>query len=119
MRWESHQAFYERFRTLGLRNEALATCYAMAENVFAVTQGGIGAAVVYEDIDRDSLQMDKIARPAIPDKPAIRMLGAGKAIPETQVAVLDAKGYPLPDRQVGLAGQHELKAAERKVEPHP
>jgi acyl-CoA synthetase (AMP-forming)/AMP-acid ligase II len=41
MRWESHQAFYERFKGFGLRYEALTTCYAMAENVFAVTQGGI------------------------------------------------------------------------------
>ena len=28
MRWESHQAFYERFRTFGLRYETLTTCYA-------------------------------------------------------------------------------------------
>jgi fatty-acyl-CoA synthase len=101
MRWESHQAFYERFRTLGLRYEALTTCYAMAENVFAVTQGGIDTPVVYEDVNRDSLQMDKLALPAVPDKPVVRMLGAGKSIPDTQVAVLDAKGHPLRDRHVG------------------
>jgi fatty-acyl-CoA synthase len=101
MRWDSHQAFYERFKSLGLRYEALATCYAMAENVFGVTQGGIGTSVVYEDIDRDSLQVEKLARLSTPDKPVVRMLGAGKAIPDTQVAILDAKGNPLPDRHVG------------------
>ncbi|HTX90157.1 MAG TPA: AMP-binding protein [Anaerolineales bacterium] len=101
MRWDSHQAFYERFKTHGLRYETLATCYAMAENVFAVTQGGVGGPVVFEDVDRDSLQTDKVARPAIQDKPSIRMLGAGKAIPDTTVAILDAKGHPLPDRHVG------------------
>ncbi len=101
MRWDSHQAFYERFKSLGLRYEALATCYAMAENVFAVTQGGIDAPVVYEDIDRDSLQVEKIARPAAAETPVVRMLGAGKAIANTRVKVLDAEGKPLPDRQVG------------------
>lgn len=101
MRWESHQAFYERFRTLGLRYEALATCYAMAENTFAVTQGGIEAPVAYEDVDRESLQVDKLALPAAPGQPVVRMLGAGKSIPDTKVAILDAKGRPLPDRHVG------------------
>jgi len=101
MRWDSQNAFSERFRKLGLRPEAMTTCYAMAENVFAVTQGGIDGTVLYEDVDRDSLQIDKVARPAIPDKPTVRMLGAGKPIPNTQVKVLDGKGHTLPDRHVG------------------
>jgi fatty-acyl-CoA synthase len=101
MRWDSHQAFYERFRTLGLRYEALATCYAMAENVFAVTQGGIDEPVVFEDVDRESLQVEKLARLAVSEKPAIRMLGAGKAISNTTVSILDNKGHPLPDRHIG------------------
>jgi fatty-acyl-CoA synthase len=73
----------------------------MAENVFAVTQGGIDGPVVYEDIDRDSLQVEKVARLAVPDKPVIRMLGAGKSIPNTIVGILDSQGHSLPDRQVG------------------
>jgi fatty-acyl-CoA synthase len=101
MRWDSHLAFYERFRALGLKYEALTTCYAMAENVFGVTQGGIDRPVVYEDIDRESLQVDKVARPSEQDRPAVRMLGAGKAIPNTTVSILDSKGHGLPDRQVG------------------
>ncbi len=101
MRWDSHQAFFERFRGLGLRYEALTTCYAMAENVFAVTQGGIGGPVVFEDVDRESLQVEKVARPSIAEKPVIRMLGAGKAIPNTAVSILDSHGHALPDRTVG------------------
>ena len=101
MRWESHQAIYERFRTLGLRYEALNTCYAMAENVFAVTQGGADAPVAYEDVDRDSLQIEKVARPAMDGKPSMRMLGAGKAIANVAIRILDGKGHNLPDRHVG------------------
>ena len=101
MRWESHQAFYERFQNIGLRYEALATCYAMAENVFAVTQGGIEVPVVFEDVDRDGLQVEKVARPAVAGKASVRMLGAGKAIHNVAVRILDNKGHDLPDRVVG------------------
>jgi fatty-acyl-CoA synthase len=101
MRWDSHQAFYKRFRHLGLRYEALTTCYAMAENVFAVTQGGIDAPVSYEDIDRENLQTNQIARVAQPGQSIVRMLGAGKAISNTSIRILDSNGVPLSDRHVG------------------
>ncbi len=101
IRWESHVAFYERFKNYGLRFEALVVGYAMAENVFAATQGGIDAPVVYEDIDRESLQVEKIARPAQDGRVSIRMVGCGKAIPGTRVRVVDEKGRDLPDRHVG------------------
>jgi acyl-CoA synthetase (AMP-forming)/AMP-acid ligase II len=57
--------------------------------------------VVFEDIDRDSLQIEKVARPAVAEEPAIRMLSAGKSIPNTSVTILDNKGHTLPDRHVG------------------
>jgi len=124
VRWESHQVFYERFRDYGLRYEALATCYAMAENVFAVTQGGIDSPLLFEDIDRDSLQIERIARPAISGRPSVRMLGCGKPIANTEVRILDDKGQPLPDRHVGeialrsncmLTGYYNRPDATRKA----
>jgi acyl-CoA synthetase (AMP-forming)/AMP-acid ligase II len=127
MRWESHQAFYERFKSLGLKYEALNTCYAMAENVFAVTQGGVDGPVVYEDVDRDNLQMEKVARPAVDGKAVIRMLGAGKAIANTSVCVMDADGKALPDRHVGevalksdcmLTGYYHRPDATKKAFVH-
>ncbi len=106
MRWESHQAFYERFRSLGLRSETLCTCYAMAENVFAVTQGGVDAPVVYEDIDREALQTTKVAQLALTSQNVVRMLGTGKAIQNTQIRILNTKGHLLPDRHVGEVAIH-------------
>ena len=46
----SHQLFVDRFQPYGLNPQALATCYAMAENVFAVTQGGIDRPVTIDKI---------------------------------------------------------------------
>jgi acyl-CoA synthetase (AMP-forming)/AMP-acid ligase II len=123
MRWESHQTFYERFKTLGLRYETLCTCYAMAENVFAVTQGGVDAPVVYEDIDHEMLQTKKVAQLAQPGHIAVRMMGTGKAIQNTHIRIIDNKGHNLVDRHVGevaiqsdcmLTGYyHRLDATEK------
>src|SRR5688500_3580665 len=52
VRLESHQAFQEKFAPYGLRAEALHTCYAMAENVFAVTQSSLTDRPGVEEIDR-------------------------------------------------------------------
>ncbi len=101
MRWESHQAFYERFKDYGLRYEALTTCYAMAENVFAVTQGGIDAPVVVDEIDREGLQIERVARPGIPDRDVIKMLSAGRPISSVRVRVLNEKSQDVPDRVIG------------------
>ena len=110
-----------------MKYEALTTCYAMAENVFAVTQGGIDGPVVFEDIDRDSLQVEKIAHPAVDSHPIVRMLGAGKAIANTQVRILDGEGKALPDRHVGevalksdcmLTGYYHRPDATKKAFVH-
>ena len=101
VRWESHQAFYERFKNHGLRYEALGTCYAMAENVFAITQGGIDGPVVVDEIDRDGLQIDRVARPPEPGKATIKMLSSGRPIRNVRLRVLDSRGKELPDRTIG------------------
>jgi fatty-acyl-CoA synthase len=102
MRLDSHTKFYERFRGIGLKYEALATCYAMAENVFAVTQGGIDAPVVVDEIDRQAFIEEKIARPVLDDgRPTMKLLSAGKPIRDTEVRILDGERQDCPERQVG------------------
>lgn len=101
MRHESHQAFLDAFRPYGFRDNAIATSYAMAENTFAVTQGGIDESVTIDPVDRESLQVDRIARPASEDKPALIMVSAGKPIPGTQVKVINSEGQSLEDRHIG------------------
>lgn len=102
MRWESHRAFAERFAPYGFRESALATCYAMAENVFAVTQGGIDEPVTVDEIDREALQVERVARPAVGEgRATIKMLSAGRPIPGTEVRVVDSEGRDLPERTVG------------------
>ena len=60
MRHESHQVFLERFAPYGFREQALAASYAMAENVFAVTQGGIDSPIKVDEIDREAFQIERV-----------------------------------------------------------
>jgi fatty-acyl-CoA synthase len=103
----SMQAFAERFVPYGLRPSAMATSYAMAENVFGVTQGGIDGPVTVDVVDVLALQGEKYARPAVEGRQArqpllsVKMLSCGAPIPGTQVRVLSAAGQALGERQVG------------------
>ena len=94
--------FLERFRPYGFREEALATCYAMAENVFAVTQGGIDEKVRIDCISKRAFAEQHIAKPVQGGEEAIYMVSAGKPIPNVEVKVLDQQSrVDLPQRQVG------------------
>jgi fatty-acyl-CoA synthase len=111
MYWNSHNQFLERFREYGFRAEALATCYAMAENVFAVTQGGINEPATVDVIDQKDLLTQQIARPicledqnkteTAREQPIVRMVSAGRPIEGTHVRVINQQGKDLPERQVG------------------
>ena len=101
MHWKSHALFLERFQPYGLRASALATCYAMAENVFAVTQGGIDTLVVIDNIDQAAFLNEQIALPANAGAPALMMLSAGQPVGNSRLRVVDAQGNNLPERQIG------------------
>ncbi len=101
VRWESHQLFLERFVPYGFKSEALAASYAMAENVFAVTQGGIDAPLTVDVIDRQAFESKRRAIPAQAGKPAIKMVSNGLPIPNVQVRIVSDDGKELGERQVG------------------
>jgi fatty-acyl-CoA synthase len=100
MHYQSHRMFLERFRPFGLREEALATCYAMAENVFAVTQGGIDRPVTVDSISRRGLLQERVARPA-EGKESMNMLSCGPPLENAAVKVVDDNRRELPERHLG------------------
>jgi fatty-acyl-CoA synthase len=101
MYYNSFELFARRFAPYGFRREALATSYAMAENVFGVTQGGIDAPVTVDEVDVIALQAERKSVPAREGQPAVKMLSCGPTIPETRVKVVGAEGQELPERNVG------------------
>lgn len=101
MYYTSHQLFLEKFLPYGLQPGALATCYAMAENVFAVTQGGIETPVIVDEISQPAFATEHIARLPQPGEAALKLLSAGRVVEGVQVRVLDEFRQDVPPRQVG------------------
>lgn len=98
--------FIDRFSTLGLRPEALATSYAMAENVFAVTQGGIESQVRIDSVDQEALIKRQVAKPGSDSARVVKMVSAGRAIDNTRIRVIDSRGHDIPERRVGEIAIH-------------
>ena len=101
VRWESHQVFYDKFKEYGLKKNTLQTSYAMAENVFGVTQSDLSKMPVVEDIDREAFMTERIARPASGGRPAMKMLSSGRALSNTRLRVLDEGRKDLPEGVIG------------------
>lgn len=101
VRWESHVAFYERFKDHGLKFEALQTSYAMAENVFGVTQSQFGRIPVVNEIDREAFMVERVAKSPLDDRPSMKMMSSGQPIENVKVKVVGEDGSDLPERVIG------------------
>jgi acyl-CoA synthetase (AMP-forming)/AMP-acid ligase II len=101
VKWDSHQAFYQRFKNYGLRETALNCSYAMAENVFGVTQTPLGTEPLTDEIDRESYINERIAISPVDGKPSLRMMSSGRALHDTRIMILAENGEVLPDRVIG------------------
>jgi fatty-acyl-CoA synthase len=106
----AHAAFLERFGEYGVRREQFTASYAMAENVFAVTQSLPGEYRVLSINRRVFAQEHRIE---IDDKEgALTFVSNGKAVEGTEVIVLDESGRGLPENHVGelaIRGDYRFK----------
>ncbi len=101
VRWESHLAFYERFKDYGMKLETLQTSYAMAENVFGVTQSQLGQLPFVEEIDREAFMTARLAQEPSDGRPAMKMMSSGQPLENVQVKVFDESGNEVPERVIG------------------
>jgi acyl-CoA synthetase (AMP-forming)/AMP-acid ligase II len=100
VRWESHLAFHEKFREFGLRPDALHCSYAMAENVFAVTQSDLAGAPRVETVEREAFISERLLRD-VHDGSGLALMSSGSPLPNVQVKVIGPQGKFLDDRQIG------------------
>ena len=103
VRADSHEKFYQRFRSLGLKREALAACYAMAETTFAVTQTAPGVEARQLVIDREQLARNHIA-PAKSPTSVRRCVSSGAPISGCEIKIFDESGVDLSEDRVGEIG---------------
>lgn len=99
---QSHRLFLERFACCGLREDALASSYALAENTFAATSGGFSRPLQYEFIDSDIFASQARAIPVSPVHPHAKlMVSSGQPLAETCIEIISPDGQILPERCVG------------------
>lgn len=101
VRPESHIAFYERFGDYGLKFEALQTSYAMAENVFGVTQSQLGSVPVVEEIDWEAFTVDRVAKHPLDGHPSMKVMSSGRPLENVRMKVVDENGNGVPERSIG------------------
>ena len=104
VRPESMDAFAGAFSDCGLPPTALQSSYAMAENVFAVTQSGINGANAPSRIwiDSSKYQSERIAVSVDRgSRAAACFVSSGQCLPNNEVRIASENGESLPDGQVG------------------
>ncbi len=94
--------FAQRFAPYGLRANAIAPVYGLAESVVALAFPPPGRAPVIDRIDRDSLATRGLAVPVGPDAAeALELVACGQPIPGHEIRVVDETRRELPERQEG------------------
>jgi fatty-acyl-CoA synthase len=102
VRHDSHTLFLERFGNLGVTPEMLAVSYAMAENVFAVTQTPIGQPAHVDWIDHAALVTEQRAIPTqAGTEGAVAQVSCGTPIAGVEIKTIGANELPLPERSIG------------------
>ncbi len=101
VRWESHRAFFDHFQKYGLNWSALQTSYAMAENVFGVTQSPLGGEPLVVEIDREAFMVERLARTPFDGRPSMKMMSSGRPLENVSIRILDVEGSDLPDYAIG------------------
>jgi len=100
VRYESHEAFYQKFKGFGLRENVLHTSYAMAENVFAVTQSSLAGKPRVERIEREAFMSERVVHESNAEN-AMTVMSSGIPLPNVQIKILDESGKELPERVIG------------------
>lgn len=101
VRFESHRAFYEFFKKYGLKWEALQTSYAMAENVFGVTQSPLGGEPTVVELDREAFISEHAVKSPVDGRPSMKMMSSGYPLENVKIKIWDENGNDLPDRVIG------------------
>ena len=103
VRGSSLDEFNNACAAAGLRNQALQSSYAMAENVFAVTQSDIGSnGPVRIWADGARFRSEHVVECVAERTPsAIRFTSSGRALPSQEIRIVSETGVILNEGRVG------------------
>ena len=101
---ETISAFYERFKSFGLRRESLKAAYGLAENIGAATFSDPHSPIVVEPLDTSMLQEKGIPHPIkqpCEDRRTVTVVSVGRPCPGMEAKILSRDGRALPDGHIG------------------
>jgi 1-acyl-sn-glycerol-3-phosphate acyltransferase len=92
----------ERFARAGLRRQAIAPVYGLAENCVGLAFPPLGRGPLIDTIRREELARSGRAIPTdLSDPDAMRLVACGQPLAGHDVRVVDAAGFELPERREG------------------
>jgi len=99
---ETLARFQKRFARYGLRPEALAPVYGLAESSVGLAFPPLGRGPLVDRIRRDEFVHTGHAVPAADDDPAaLRFVACGQPLPGHQIRLVDATGFEVGEREEG------------------
>ena len=104
VRSSSMHEFEQAFGAIGLKQGVLQSSYAMAENVFAVTQSVIGSSQGPLQVwaDGRKFRSEHVIYPVSPNATgAVTFTSSGKVLPNNEVRIVNEGDEPLPAGRVG------------------
>lgn len=96
----THDRFVAHFAPAGLRPEAMQVCYAMAENVFAVSQTRLDKPAPALSIDRDAYEAQRV-EPARAGGQSVQVASCGPVLPGMEVRIVDEDRVALSAGRIG------------------
>lgn len=97
---ETQDRFVAHFAPSGLQAKTVQVCYAMAENVFAVTQTDFSRPA--GALALSPLAFDKgLAEPVGPNEVALMVASCGAPVPGNRITIVDDARQPLPEGHLG------------------
>jgi len=105
VRLNSVRSFLDKFSSWGVRPEAVQSCYAMAENVFAVTQSRLDrepSTAPRTVVKSDSTGRSEVAFSLVDDV----FVSSGRTLPGNEIRIADAQGAVKAD---GVAGEIQIR----------
>ncbi|MCI0392164.1 MAG: AMP-binding protein [Acidobacteria bacterium] len=93
--------FSRAFAPGGFRSEAFFPVYGLAEATVAVSFPDLLSPTRVDRVDRVALEREGQAVESHTDEQALEFVGVGRAIPGSEIRIVDESGATLPERRLG------------------